>query len=195
MYTHTYKISKDGKAVRPEFAGKELTVTLPDPHGTSPLEEAVNSGRFGGVIGTGEGQLTRQQVEAAIVSAANRTWLIGASGDVREVLGDENGTLEKAGTVLGAYTFPVPRVVDPNAPKKAASSGEIVKAKATAKRVDLSLARLIRKGDARAIKQVLSAGFISQAQVDAETARQGSLDAEGLAKLDGEIAEFEKAQG
>jgi hypothetical protein len=187
MYTHNYKISKDGKAVRPEFAGKELTVTLPDPHGPSPIEEAINSGRFGGVIGEGEGKVTRQQVEAAIVSAANRTWLIGASGDVREVLGSEDGTLEKAGTVLNEYTFPVPRVVDPNAPKKAASSGEIVKAKATAKRVDLSLARLIRK-------EVLSAGFISQAQVEAETARQGGLDEAGLAKLDGEIAEFEKAQ-
>lgn len=162
-YTHT-NVLKGGKGVPDRFNGTKIALECPE----GDVAEGVGEGKLYATL-------------RDLYRAANRTANVERNGIIREAiianekaepdkkLSDE-GVLAVAAQRARAFQFKA-RIVDPNAPKKAASSGEVKKAKEVSGRVDDGLLRAVRSGNNKGIKTMLEMGMVTQEQVDAARAK------------------------
>lgn len=185
----TYDISDKGAAIPEQFRGQSIPVDLPDPHETgegadwqSILLPVLQSKRFGGP------EASLEDAARSLVSAGVRTLRIVMRDTVVKALSKDGATIEDAAKALSTDFMPVPRKVDPNAEPKAKGSGEIRAAKATAARVNMATAKLVRAGDEKKLRQAIALEFVTAEAIEAERQRQAGLSAEDLAKLDAELA-------
>lgn len=149
---HIYTVQA-GDEVLARNVGTEVPVTE-----YTTAAEALANGQF--------------ENEAAIMQAANSQRRIKQNIAVRAVLSKEDGTLQAAIAAAEAVVYKAPRPKGEGKPK---GSGEIVKAKTVAKRVDSNLVRLLREGKDRDIANAVKSGWITEADVEAA---RGALAAE-----------------
>ena len=151
MRTHAYKIPA-GKDVHTKFHGVEIVTDQPET-----LEEAVP--RFYADVAT-------------LVAAANRDRMISQNRIVRKGLAKEDGDVSAVTSAANTLQLKQ-RVVDPNAPKKAKSSG-VIKAKdaqiakdAAERASRLDGYRKIRAEAPQVWKQMLKVNAVTQSDLDA----------------------------
>lgn len=164
MRTHEYTVAA-GKDVPAKFTGAKIVHEVP-----TTLSEAIP--RF-------------FADEASLVSAAVQHRNIDVNRKVRATLGRAakaatadtpavaEGTIEEAIRNGQAFVYKM-RVVDPNAPKKSAGSGEIKAAKAVVAKVNAS----VTKASKNDLQVLVKLGQITTEQAQAELARRADMTQE-----------------